>query len=343
MLKEVFRTVPIPYLKEGEEGSGGWLPGGYKYHNDSTRPDYIEPPYWESLFDLSGMMVGRYPTLNSPTSIFVWSNTNIKHHPGWGTAFWRFDGKLGKAIKRVNLPSSLGHVILGHKTASRAGVPWAVSYYSNALIRLTLGASATATPGEEPELDVAYSWQGSAFDGDVGAGNSNIGLAHFKNADGSQALNNFNVFAIDDVQKRFIHGLGRSLAVFGWNTGKIAYKMDLPDQISSLTLEDTDHIYILLANRVVFLFDYIRGEVLGASRLPPSTQGGQINLSWDPIFRRLLVLERVPDNPNGSCASFIRGYRLVPEPVRLTTPIPLKVPRQGRTIPGTGAVCGGYE
>ena len=88
------------------------------------------------------------------------------------------------------------------------------------------------------------------------------------------------------------------------------------------------------------LFDYIRNEVLGASKIPPLISGktyyqaNDIKLSYDPVYRRLLVAEETPDNPDtGAATTFIRGFRMVPEPTRLTIPIPLKAPRQRRVIP----------
>jgi hypothetical protein len=117
----------------------------------------------------------------------------------------------------------------------------------------------------------------------------------------------------------------------------------------SICLEDRSRAYVLLGNQIVVLLDYIRGEVLGSSRVPPVKVGRsywnntEISMAYDETFRRLLVIENTPDNPDGSCSMYIRGFRQVPEPVRITVPIPLKAPRQGRVVPVLVQVVGGMN
>ena len=96
----------------------------------------------------------------------------------------------------------------------------------------------------------------------------------------------------------------------------------------------------MLTDQTLVLVDYMRGEILGAVKIPAlngakdgSPWSGS-HIAWDTLYRRILVAQQLPNDPvTGQGQSYIRGFRQVPIPVRLTTPIPLKAPRQGRQIP----------
>lgn len=122
---------------------------------------------------------------------------------------------------------------------------------------------------------------------------------------------------------------------------RIIAQMEMPDNIVALCLEDETRCYVLCANRMLVLVDYYRQEVLGMGRVPASTSdyysfygfGAGIAMGWDTRMKRVLIWERVPDNPDGTSNSVVRGYKCVSQAVRLVNPIPLKYPRAGRIIP----------
>ncbi len=336
MLREVFRTALIPYMQQTDPAFPGFI-FGFSYGANT-------PPYVENIFSFTGLTAGRYESPNGPTSIYIWTKLHTSYWPSWGTAYYRFDAKSGKFIKRIfGQAGNLGEWLLGKKTMARSGAHWGESYFGDSLLKMSLGPSATASVGDEPEDDVSYSWPGSAFGGgNVGSADI-IPTGRFKNADNSPAFPfpiGFHVYAIDDMRNRFIHGFGRELGVWELTSGVLKYKTQMPDNIAAICLEDDDRCYILLGNRTLITYDYMRGEILGAVKVPSLLDESdyydnqKIAIAWDVTYRRLLVVEETPNDPaTGASTMYVRGYRLVPIPVRLTTPIPLRAPRQGRQIP----------
>jgi hypothetical protein len=313
---------------------------------------YYIPPYIESIdYGFSGLHVGEYPTRDSPTSIYLWANLNTNYWPSWSDGMWRFDGKSGKFVRRIGSESNLGSLILGNRHAARSGKMWVKGYYQDYLNPFDLGATAKAIPGEEPKKEVAFWWGGSGF----GGGGDSVGVDHFEQPEDNPVAPSFFGFgigsdwAIDDVQDRFLNGQFEELRAYEWRSGKYLYTCKMSDLIVSICWEDRDRVYLLMSNQSVVLFDYVRGEVLGSSRVPSLVSGrsywnnNDVAMAFDPVFRRLLVIELMPNNPDGSCSMYIRGFRQVPEPVRITVPIPLKVPRQGRNIPVLVQVVGGLN
>lgn len=56
--------------------------------------------------------------------------------------------------------------------------------------------------------------------------------------------------------------------------------------------------------------------------------------AYDQAYRRLLVIERTADDPiTGACTSRWRGYAPREVSLNVTKPLPLKVPKEGRTVP----------
>jgi hypothetical protein len=339
MLKEIFRSEPIPYLKIGEPGSGPSA-FGINYHGNI-------PPYCESVFWWAGLVVGLYPLPAGPESIYLWGVMKSNKWPSWDSAFWRFDGRSGKFIKRILGFNNLGTILQDSFHLSRGGKLWSKSYYQDVLMQATLGGTATALLGEEPEKTDPWRWAGSAFGDDVG-GNLSINDFDPPPENTGFSFYGFGVggdWALDELTNQgkgvLLDGSFADLRIWELTSGKWMYGMTMPNIIVAICFEDNDRAYILLNSRVIVLFDYVRGEVMGASRIPPPqgahyeywNTGNDVKMAWDPAFRRLLIIEVVPDNANGSCACTIRGFRKVPEPVRLTPPFPLKVARQGRTIP----------
>jgi len=343
MLREIFKTVPIPYLKRDDPLSplGKTIFGGLEYHAN-------QEPYIESMRWFNGIHVGRQQsnakaTLgdsnpDSPTSIYVWTTLNVAWWPSWGFGYYRFNGKTGVFVRRLGIPGteSIGQALaIGHVTTTRNGVPYATNWYGNAIFKISLGDTAQALVGEVPED--RDSWRLVA-EGDPG-GNPFDGymVSRFHGE-----INSYGSFALDDQQGEniFLNLSYQDLRVFTWTTGELLYKTFLPNLGVAIALEDAQRCYILLEDRSIILFDYMRGEVLGASRIPPSESGlsywnnGDVTLTYDAVNRRILIAEQTPDDPDtGACTCQIRGYRMVPEPTRLTVPIPLKAPRQRRVIP----------
>ena len=332
MLKEVFRTVPIPYSIFDFRGT----------HNR------------EKLMWLNGLHVGKLPAgeiagdgnPDSYTSIYLWAEFEFGF-VGGHEAYFRFDGKSGKLIRRIgegDVGSIGGLTTQGKFKTSRGGTAYLVDIFGDNLYKLSLGGTASALIGDEPD-ELNY-WDVVA-EGETVTGVlvpiKGYPISRFEpyNAQGSK-LFGYGVagtFALDDIDDSYLDCSGNILRVFTWREGKFRYEILLPSLGVAICLQDKSRCYIFMSNRTVMLFDYERGEVLGVGRIPPSIAGKNywnnrdVVFSWDDTYRRILIAEQVPDNPDGSCATRVRGYRFVESPNRITKPIPLRVPRKGRTIP----------
>jgi len=351
MLKEIFRTVTVPYMLISEYRSGYFF--GIQYNGN-------KPPYVESILQLTGLLCAPYATKDGPSSIYLFTNNNTNYWPSWGTGFWRFDGKSGKMLKRISSISNLGSIALGNKHNATSGKMWAKTYWQDGIVRFDVGATAKAIPGEEPKKEEGYWWAAGGL-GANGFDPGSVPVEHFEggqwpggNPDEPHAPQIGGIglggdWAVDDLNNRFLNAQFEELSIYVWSTGKYLYTIRMPEVVVSICFEDNSRAYILLGNQIVVLFDYIRGEVLGSSRVPPVKVGRsywnntEVSMAYDKTYRRLLVIEATPDNPDGSCSMYIRGFRMVPEPVRITRPIPLKVPRQGRVVPVLVQVVGGMN
>jgi hypothetical protein len=321
MLKEVFRTVPVKY----------------------TRPDEY---FFAGMYS---MVCHPNPYVTGDASIVM---TGVLFYRDFARDAdfrgWRYHSVTGKLIKEFDLLgagiSAPGFLSTNYVTTSRSGKYWGAEWANARMWPFHYGNIVTVIPGEEVKNPEPF-W---IIDGPS--------LDYHRWEYGSNGLPILpgKTFVIDDVVPgggRWITSIGRgssvfSLGVYNWQSGKWLYDLPMATEIVYITLEDENRCYVLLQNRVVVLVDYVRGEILGAAKLPPlevgKPYGGDsgldvifdyVRMAWDRIHRRLLIIEATPDDPPGVCTMRVRGFQMVPEPVRITVPIPLKVPRQGRKIP----------
>jgi hypothetical protein len=216
--------------------------------------------------------------------------------------------------------------------------------YANQLIQFTLGREATDLPGDEPDNQVV------PYSPDFFTATDTVLLSKFI------GLASFGVFAIDETTGSvgaagqpvgaFLNALGNVLQVYEFTSGLLSFSVTMPDAVVSIALADDSRAYVLLRNRIAILMDYTTGKVLGAVRIPPAIaarylDSNTIKIAWDAIHQRLLVMEYQPDNHStGTSTTIVKGYRMIPKPTRITTPIPLQVPREGRTISVLSQVVG---
>jgi hypothetical protein len=330
---EVYRTAPIPYRVLGEYDDPTILGVYYK----PNKPPYVESLAWfigMSVQHATDIKTGKYGTPYSPCSVYLFANMHQRSYHPAGNALWRFDGKTGAFIKRMYPRSAplFQYLVFASLVTSRLGRMYAIHLYGSSMRELILGVTATASVGDEPE-GRGDSW---------GYGTEVISDDRFN-------ISGFGACAIDDTPRSlsndsgdlFLSGKSTGLlSVFRWTTGEFLYSIQMPQGIKSICLEDNQRCYVMLTDQTLVLVDYMRGEIMGAVKIPTLTGAkdgdawGGATIAWDSLYRRILVAQELPNDPiTGASTSYIRGFRQVPIPVRLTTPIPLKAPRQGRQIP----------
>lgn len=151
----------------------------------------------------------------------------------------------------------------------------------------------------------------------------------------------FTIFQLDEQVDVLLATNGEEeLNIYQLSNGKFLTTIFLPDNIIAMGLQNTNCVYCLCENRMLVLVDYVQGKILGAVKIPPSTVTGtdfnsetSINIFWYARYQRLLISELVPDVVAGVDSTLILGYSPSPVATRLTTPIPLKEPLTGRSIP----------
>jgi len=104
MLREIFRTVNVPYKKIGDVGAendGAFI--GFNY--GANKPPYVETvSSWTGLtckvqwapatYDQDGP--DKYATPYGAGSIYLFATMGTNKWPSWDFGYWRFDIKKGK-------------------------------------------------------------------------------------------------------------------------------------------------------------------------------------------------------------------------------------------------------
>lgn len=346
MLKEIFRTELIQYRKVGDKTLGG----GDSVPSSAWTAEHGS--YGETLETFGMLGMALVPDAGSnENSIMLHGTPATYGRVGVDFRGWRFHAQTGRLIQAYNF---FGSTESGYMEApsflsirdvvrARSGKLWGWNWAGGVAYGLSYGAGATYLSGDAPTTKGSF-WTITA---------DRIDYRFWKVIGDPTYLWSQSSHAIDDMVAgggRYLDTYGAEgreyLVVFNWTTGQEMYRLHMATTVVQLALEDDSHVYALLTNRTVVLVDYIRGEILGAAKLPPLVKGNPyggdsgldtifdgIRMAWDHQHKRLLFVENSPDNPDGSSTVRVRGYRLVPEPVRITRPIPLKVPRQGRTVP----------
>lgn len=309
MLKQVFETDPIQYYTTTTH-QGSWSFPGVSYRE----VNHIVVPYVERIAWPTGMFVWPLPTLTSPHCILLAAVDYAAHWPSWEVSAHKFDSGTGAYLRRVNIAGGIWGVTTHDFFITRMNRMYQLTWGGFTLQEVTYVETPNGTSIEEVEGSVIPP--------------ARFGLVGWITG---QAI------GIDEQTDTFMYGGwggNNTLKVHKLSTGELDYTITMPGEIRSLMMEDAERIYILCAGRTIVLLNYVTGHILGASKLPPAIPGSTNTvITWDRLYRRFLIFDQVPDNVDGSCASRIRGYRFVPVPERITTPIPLIVPRKGRTIP----------
>lgn len=138
--------------------------------------------------------------------------------------------------------------------------------------------------------------------------------------------------AIDTPRRLVLSGTGlevgtTKITVYDMDTKLLLRTIDIGSDARQIIMEDDSRCFVICDYGIIVLLNYVTGVVLGTFRI--EYHADQLNEekfhAWDQFTRRLLV------TAYGGGAK-IRGYYPVPQAVGLTEPIPLEVPRVGRTV-----------
>jgi hypothetical protein len=125
-------------------------------------------------------------------------------------------------------------------------------------------------------------------------------------------------------------------------TGALLRRIWVSGPVAQVMQEDDRRCFVVCTNGMLNVVDYTTGAIISTTRTPVGGTHNAfvITYAWDFVLRRLLAFNFVdgafgepPINVDGSSSNTITGYYPVPIATTITKPIPIKAPRQGRTVP----------
>lgn len=300
MFKQIFESEPIKY-RTPEEWAG--IPDGVGL--DALYNGYLVTPpriYAEEIDFPLGMFSKRENTATAISTVSLLAATTRIYWPGYELIKWRFDSASGEFIDRAEIAGDLltGYLHLDTVTQGFDSSIWAAYDI-----------------GEMREFDPEdFTLLQTVDDSHFGRTGISIPLVD-KGRD---------IVLMPDPNGR------PSVIVYELSSGSTIRTITVSGAPSSICAEDDTRVYVLGTNNVLNLVDYSTGEVISTHKCPTPPAATFQRLCWERTFRRLIVFSQVDNEPDGACASVLRGHYPVPLATHLTAPIPITPMRKGRTV-----------
>lgn len=276
-------------------------------------PDLITPPrvYGEELTGLGAVWAGHDPNRYGPSSLSVLASMRQDDYPGWDITRWKHDGQEGRALSRDVGVGDAVMATYARFTVEPSGVVWWFGDpYTTRAVELD-----SATLAEAGAVIV-----GSDF--------------------GALTL---PAFAVDRAADRVFmrkDTSGNRVEVFRLSTKVKLVDLWAPGEVRSIVLTHDGFVYLVDVLEWICCYDYegrFRGA-LKATRAPAAPFG--VIYGWDHYFKRLLRVVGTASATDGASTVRPEGFFPEPEAWELTPPLPLKVPRKGRSIYSFAHIAG---
>lgn len=283
-------------------------PFEFLYH-----PDLLVAPrvYGEEIATVAAVWGGRDPNRYGPSSISVLAIMRQVRWPGWDITRWKHDGQEGRLLSR---DVGLGGATMstnGRFSVEPGGAVW---WYGDPYV------------ARAAELDAATLQEtGSVI---LGADFGTLALP---------------AFAVDRAADRVFMRTdtsGSRVQVHRLSTQAKLADIWAPGEVRSIVLTHDGHVYLVDVLDWICCYDYegrFRGA-LKATRAPSAPFG--VVYGWDHYFKRLLRVVGTASATDGASTVRPEGFFPEPEAWELSPPLPLKVPRKGRTIYSFAHIAG---
>ncbi|MCB1865176.1 MAG: hypothetical protein KDG50_07070 [Chromatiales bacterium] len=325
-MKKVFETVNIPY-RDYRRPFGT---GIYASFPDS-HPELIAPPrqYYETLwFSNQGGIQGLFTEggQDSPVIICLQAKVQTVEWPGYQMVIYRFNGVTGDAYSYEELPFDIDALIspaylyMRYMTTVGDGNYWS----SN-------GLSQPIRKFDRPLGSVIASIENNFWG---------------KNPDDNPSLQPAPYLFFIDEPNDLVVGypyyfgspygnVKTGLYVWRFSDGAFIRRIPVIGQGSDVFREDGTRCYAVSTTGILTLVNYASGEVLGVLGFGTQFEKayGRVRFAWDRFYRRILVAIWTSDNADGSSTVKVEAYYPQSSVVGMSKPIPLAVPRKGRTVP----------
>lgn len=309
MFKQVFQTGLVPYRRPDEWGG---IPTGIGLQS-LYNPWLITPPreYAEAFGGVGPFVLysDRTETITGPTTIGLIAWTNRIYWPGWEIVHYKFDGVSGALL-------------------SRSAVVWGA---------VEAAWTSGVQQGFDGRLWRSYLTDLHELSDDLGQTLRVIPASRFGRA--------ATKLPVPDVQNDIIvlpsEAVLTAIDVYRLSTGEHLRRIHTSDVPGAICPERRGRVFVLGKTRQLLnLINFETGEIMATWKCPSPVGAQKMLLSWDVVYRRLLVFAWTPDAENGASTSRVIGYYPLPIATNLCTPIPLQVPRKGRTVPVLTRVVG---
>lgn len=266
-----------------------------------------------------------------PSTISFFGLTRQVCYPSWALGRWVFDGARGVCLFRANVSPSIEATYGGRVWYERFscdpsnGDVW--TYGVGGLGYGTAPACRLGLPDSfDPDgVEIPF----TVFPEEYSEGTS--GARAFAINRGRKRLAIAHIATMAD--RAILYRLTSDGASGGTWGVEYVRTIFAPNWIKALFWTADGLLYVHDVANFLHVWGRDGEEYQGTVRFVPSVEGSDLLVSWDRFYRRILAVEATPNEADGASTLRVRGFYPVPEATRISDPIPLLVPRKGRTIP----------
>ncbi len=297
-LRSAFLSDLIPYRLAADMDPD--IFGQFTYNGDLIAAPRV---YGEEVTGVGAVWGGRDPNIAGPSSVSFLASMRQIYWPSWSLARWRMDGQKGHLLERQVSPPGATAVMTTYPAFSvePGGTLW---WWGN-----PYAPRAAALRTETLEAS------GATIEG------ADFGLLQLR------------AFAIDRGADRVFLGTGvGQVAVYRLSTKTKLADLFTPGEIIQVVLTHDGYAYLVDTLEWICAYDY-DGTLVGAMRASRALSAPKgLCYGWDAYYKRILRVVGSAPATDGASTMRVGGFYPQPEAWELTPPLPLKVPRKGRTI-----------
>lgn len=301
MLELVYQSEVVPYEP--------WDGVEQVYPPPSYNLYLITPPriYRETVWILLFPFTTRQFSVGAENTVKLCAIVDtINYTEGNFIRFWSFDGVSGAFKSRLEFGGGFSAINIHAMSMSLAGQPYARTGSTlRAMDQDTLQPTGVEYPPSH--WSATYGFSPTFF--------------------GIDEFNDLIVMQGSDNQDN-------DVSVHRISTGTLVRKIKVGGNLGAIAMESVGRAYAVHTNGVVSVIDYLAGAVVGILRIPGLANSAYVNIvTWDPVYKRILLVIRTPDATDGASTIRVLGYSNLPVVTNLTPPLPLRALRAGRDVP----------
>jgi Hypothetical glycosyl hydrolase family 15 len=313
MLQQTFVTQPFKYRLPSEIPVTAW-PLIF-YFPALTTPPRIYGEEWDG--GPTAIFLNPEDLADGYQVIWLGFTQNMIRFPSWNYTWHRFNGSTGAYLGRVDAP--IFEWLTSIFGQSRDGTLWKLKNGTKPFQAFPCAVTATSvTPSSTASFD-------------------------FSNFEGVIELNAFSIDAEQNLLLACIN-VDSSFKVWNLTTGALIRTIALPSFGTVVMPVDERQCYVMTETGIICLIDYQAGAVISTFAVQANGSTSAFStyktITYDQTYRRFLSWNYTPVDGSGQNTSVIQGFYPVPIAVGMTKPIPLRAPRNYRSVPILNRIYG---